>query len=72
MDNNGNGKPKEKDRNVHWRILIVPNGGINVDFLKKLNHFIRDQLAKNPTRQFFWSQEADQLPDTIVMPEEML
>ena len=33
--------------------LIVPNGGINVDFLKKLSHFIREQLANNPNRQFF-------------------
>ncbi|HEX7042592.1 MAG TPA: UMP kinase [Patescibacteria group bacterium] len=33
--------------------LIVPNGGINTDFLKKLNTFIREQLAKHPDRQFF-------------------
>ena len=33
--------------------LVVPNGGINSDFLKKLNEFIRDELAKNPNRQFF-------------------
>ncbi len=33
--------------------LIVPNGGINTDFLKKLNAFIRAQLAKNKNRQFF-------------------
>jgi|SRR3989344_3145830 len=33
--------------------LIVPNGGINIDFLKKLNQFIREQLAKNKNRQFF-------------------
>jgi uridylate kinase len=33
--------------------LIVPNGGINTAFLMELNSFIRDQLAKNPTRQFF-------------------
>src|SRR3989344_5159124 len=33
--------------------LIVPNGGINVGFLKKLNQFIREQLAKDNNRQFF-------------------
>jgi len=33
--------------------LIVPNGGINVPFLKNLNRFIREQLAKNNNRQFF-------------------
>ncbi len=33
--------------------LIVPNGGIATDFLKKLNTFIRDELAKDPKRQFF-------------------
>lgn len=32
--------------------LIVPNGGIDTDFLKKLNSFIRAQLA-NKNRQFF-------------------
>lgn len=52
MGSNGNTK-KEKVVMSIGGSLIVPNGGINVDFLKKLNHFIRDQLAKNPTRQFF-------------------
>lgn len=33
--------------------LIVPNGGIAVDFLKKFNLFIRKQMAQNPYRQFF-------------------
>lgn len=33
--------------------LIVPNGGINKDFLKKLNLFVREQLAKKNNRQFF-------------------
>jgi len=33
--------------------LIVPNGGINTEFLKKLNKFIREQLAQNQERQFF-------------------
>jgi uridylate kinase len=33
--------------------LIVPNGGIATDFLKKLNEFIREELAKDPKRQFF-------------------
>jgi uridylate kinase len=33
--------------------LIVPNGGIDTKFLSELNKFIREQLAKNPNRQFF-------------------
>ena len=33
--------------------LIVPNSGINTDFLKRFNIFIRTQLAKHPNRQFF-------------------
>lgn len=33
--------------------LIVPNGGINIEFLKKLNEFIRRKLAENRNRQFF-------------------
>lgn len=33
--------------------LIVPPSGINIPFLKRLNTFIRTQLAKNPNRQFF-------------------
>lgn len=33
--------------------LIAPEGGVNTDFLKKLNTFIRDQLANHPNRQFF-------------------
>lgn len=33
--------------------LIVPNGGIATEFLKKLNDFIRDELAKDNKRQFF-------------------
>ncbi|MBI2031683.1 MAG: UMP kinase [Candidatus Levybacteria bacterium] len=33
--------------------LIVPNGGINIEFLKKLNTFVREQLAKDNNRQFF-------------------
>jgi uridylate kinase len=33
--------------------LIVPNGGIDTKFLINLNKFIRDELAKNPNRQFF-------------------
>ncbi|MEX2007208.1 MAG: UMP kinase [Candidatus Levyibacteriota bacterium] len=33
--------------------LVVPNGGIDTEFLSKLNKFIRDELAKNPKRQFF-------------------
>lgn len=33
--------------------LIVPNGGIDTQFLNKLNKFIRAQLAKKKNRQFF-------------------
>lgn len=33
--------------------LIVPNGGINVPFLKKFDKFIREKLAENNRRQFF-------------------
>lgn len=33
--------------------LIVPNGGIDVEFLKKFNQFIREKLAEDDARQFF-------------------
>ncbi len=33
--------------------LIVPNGGIGIEFLTNLNQFVRDQLTQNPNRQFF-------------------
>ncbi len=33
--------------------LIVPNGGIDIVFLKRFNEFIRDQLVKHQDRQFF-------------------
>jgi uridylate kinase len=33
--------------------LIVPGGGVDTDFLSNLNDFIRNELAKNPDRQFF-------------------
>lgn len=33
--------------------LVVPNGGIDITFLKQLNHFIREQLAEKKNRQFF-------------------
>ena len=33
--------------------LIVPNTGVDTDFVSKLNRFVRDQLAKHPSRQFF-------------------
>lgn len=33
--------------------LVVPDGGIDIEFLAKLNDFVRDQLANNPNRQFF-------------------
>ena len=34
--------------------LIVPNGGVDTKFLSDLNAFIRDELAKNKNRQFFF------------------
>lgn len=33
--------------------LIVPTSGIDTDFLKRLNRFIRQQLTHHPRRQFF-------------------
>ncbi len=33
--------------------LVVPDGGINTEFLTKLNTFVRAQLAQFPKRQFF-------------------
>lgn len=33
--------------------LIVPNGGINIEFLSKFNSFIRERLSRRPSRQFF-------------------
>ena len=33
--------------------LVVPDGGIDVAFLKEFNKFIRDSLKNNPDRQFF-------------------
>ncbi len=33
--------------------LIVPNGGIDIEFLKRFSEFIRAQLAERTNRQFF-------------------
>lgn len=33
--------------------LVVPNGGIDITFLKNFNNFVRTQLKKHPKRQFF-------------------
>lgn len=33
--------------------LVVPPGGISIEFLKNLNTFIREQLAEDNNRQFF-------------------
>lgn len=33
--------------------LIIPNGGIDTNFLKNFNEFIRNQLKKDPNQQFF-------------------
>lgn len=45
--------PKEKIVISVGGSLIVTKEGVNVAFLKKLNEFIRQQLALNPNRQFF-------------------
>lgn len=50
MGNNGN---KDKIVLSLGGSLIVPNGGIDTDFLSKFNTFLRNQLAKNENRQFF-------------------
>src|SRR3989338_5346982 len=48
-----------KDKNLDRVIislggsLVVPNGGINIDFLKKFNGFIRAELSRKTTGQFF-------------------
>ncbi len=34
--------------------LIVPNGGIDTAFLSKFNSFVREKLAQNKSRQFFF------------------
>lgn len=33
--------------------LVVPTGGISIDFLKKFNAFVRNRLAQDPTLRFF-------------------
>lgn len=33
--------------------VVVPEGGINTDFLRDLNFFVRNQLAQDTKRQFF-------------------
>jgi len=33
--------------------LVYPQGGLDTDFLKRFNKFIREELAANPNRQFF-------------------
>jgi uridylate kinase len=48
-----NGKHPERTVISVGGSLIVPPTGINTKFLTKLNSFVRDQLAKDPTRQFF-------------------
>lgn len=47
-------------KNIHKKIMIslggsiiVPNGKIAIPFLIQLKKFIQDQLADDPTRQFF-------------------
>jgi uridylate kinase len=33
--------------------MVVPTGGISIEFLNKFNEFIRNQITQNPLRQFF-------------------
>lgn len=33
--------------------LVYPSGGVDVEFLKNFNKFIREEIAENPKRQFF-------------------
>lgn len=40
--------------------LIVPNGGIGTSFLKKYNEFIRTELSRNPSGQFFNSEQGEE------------
>ena len=49
----GNGNKRKRTIISVGGSLIVPNGGIGVDFLKKLNAFIREKLAQDSSRQFF-------------------
>ncbi len=49
----GNGNKRKRIIISVGGSLIVPNGGIGVDFLKKLNAFVRQKLAQDPSRQFF-------------------
>lgn len=49
--NNSNGH-KEKVVISLGGSLVVPNGGIDIDFLSKFNRFLRDRLAEKE-RQFF-------------------
>lgn len=49
----GNGSYKEKIVISVGGSLIVPNGGIDAEFLIKFNKFLRAKLAENKKRQFF-------------------
>lgn len=51
MTENGNNKREKVVMSVGGS-LVVPNGGIDVDFLQKLNSFIREELSAK-ARQFF-------------------
>lgn len=46
-------QPREKIVMSLGGSLIVPPTGIDIDFLKNFNTFIRRQLEENPNRQFF-------------------
>jgi len=47
------GSPREKIVISVGGSLVVPNGGIDTEFLIKFNKFIRTRLAENKKRQFF-------------------
>lgn len=51
MNENGNNKRERIVMSVGGS-LVVPNGGIDIDFLQKLNSFIREELSAK-ARQFF-------------------
>ncbi len=55
-----NGSSREKIVISLGGSLIVPNGGIDVTFLKHFNEFIRKQLSRQPSGQFFNSEHDEE------------
>src|SRR3990167_6621397 len=62
--------------------LIVPNGGIDITFLKRFNEFIRGQLKDHSERQFFivaggggttrhYQDAATNVIDHALVPEDL-